>query len=597
MKFFGVFSCLLLAFFKGYSSDVFSIKIVKEEKIRNDSLFFQMIDQNRAIDNAGIVFFSFYQLPLGTAVQKMGWLENGICNQFIYSNGLSNGKFFLSVYTQKNAVENSRSQFLIFIEKGKLLSVQHLEDTLATSLIVEPESGTLLSGFSNKIMIAALDNKIGKVKTEKITISTETGEILSSFIVAGKRLVDIYLEDGKRYLFRTVTSNGQIILKGNDYGYVIKCLQIKDSIDIEIYRGKLEPSEKLSFCVRVNNKIDTVAQLVFDDSLHVLQTKMYGSSLVQSFVSFLLINEQNNIIAQRYWQPDSDIYNTSSFYQKAISQQLTIDSSYGMEFSCRGCNREKITYQITNANNALLHVGQVLWKSDTVFAIQDMQIFGEANLVLQVSRNDANWKPDIQSIEVPTPKPPDFFYVNEEKVVVDQKAYKVDTLIANTRFLKNGVLPEVTVKGVRKTRLDELEEKYVKNIMFKSLFSVDINVMDDENSRSGLTLFEYIRNKIPITNIVNYENKLSKTKQKFLTYRGIPLSFWIDEAPFEDQEKYAEYINSINPSEVAYIKLLKNGLRSAGGTILIYTKRGDEKPKDNRFAQQVLIQGIEGWDD
>jgi len=601
---------LLLCFHVGYAADIFSIKIRNEEKLGSDSLFFQLIDQQRVIKNNGVVRVDIFHAPSGYREQKMTWIEDGICNQYISFKGIKAGKLFIRAATTLGGIENSKSEFLVFIEQARVVSVQDLYSNELPALRVEAESGDLLESFSNKIAISTLNSKTGKLQKEQVSITNENGDTLSRFTVAGKRLIDIYMEPGKQYYLRTSSVTKPIELKGTSYGYGIQCKQIGDSIEIDIQRSKLQPVEQVHFCLQVNNKLDTIASFVFDDTLFVMNARFYWPQTNNQYISFVLLNNSNYILAKRYWVPDTDLQKQSSFFTKLNTSQLTIDSVFTMQFTCKGCDREKITYQVTDKDNTLSGVGQVQWLSDTVFAINNMQLVGKGYLALSVDRNNINWKPIIQSIATPIAKPTPMFYAKED--------------IANTLTTNNSngqkdmfnvvssgdLLPEVSVEGVRKTRIEELEEKYVNNITFKSLFSVNINVLDDENSRNGLTLLKYANQKIPITQLKIVGSYYTPSiKREAIYFRGGEVEYWIDEV-FYEGESGAQLANNIYPSDVAYIKLIKKpirGLVGSGGRLLsggggglgpqgalvIYTKKGDEKELDKRFSHRVAIEGIQ----
>lgn len=571
-----------------YAADIFSIKIIKEEKLASDSLFFQLIDQQRVIQNDGIVKVDIFHAPSGYREQKFVWMQEGICNQFVSFNGLKEGKLFIRASTTLGNIENSKSEFLVFVEQAKVVSVQDLYSNVLSALKVEVESGELLEGFSNKIAISTINTQTGKLQKEQVFITSENGDTLSKFAVGGKRLIELYVEQGKKYYLQTNTTTKPIQLKGTSDGYGIKCKQVGDSIDIEVLRGKQEPVTQLHFCLQVNNKLDTIESFVFDDSLFVMNARFYWPRTNNQHISFVLLNNSNFVLAKRYWEPDTELQKQSPFFTKLKTSTFMIDNAFTMQFTCKGCDREKITYQVMDKDNVLSSVGQVKWLSDSVFAINGLQLVGKGYLALSVDRNNMNWKPIIQSIALPVEKPTSIFYAKE-----DAKNIVVTSNTANPKdmykqLINENLLPEVSVEGVRKTRLEELEEKYVTNIMFKSLFSVNINVIDDDNSRNGITLFEYARQKIPLLNIKTVG------KDQKLIFRGGEVEYWIDEVPFTGSSG-ANLANSINPSDVAYIKLLKNSIRGLGGgsgAFLIYTRKGNEKELDKRYHQRVVMEGI-----
>lgn len=585
-----IFLIILLQY--TYAADILSIKIIKEEKLASDSLFFQLIDQQRAIQNDGIVKVDIFHAPSGYREQKMVWMQDGICNQFVSFNGLNEGKLFIRATTTLGNIENSKSEFLVFVEQAKVVSVQDLYSNELSALKVEVESGELLEGFSNKIAISTINTKTGKLQKEQVIITTENGDTLSRFTVGGKRLLELYVEQGKQYYVQTSTISKPVQLKGTSDGYGLKCKQIGDSIDIEVLRGKQEPVTQLHFCMQVNNKIDTIESFVFDDSLFVMNARFYWPQTNNQYISFVLLNNSNVVLAKRYWEPDTELQKQSPFFTKLKTHTIKIDSAFTMQFTCKGCDRERITYQVSDKDNVLSGVGQVKWLSDSVFAINGLQLVGKGYLALSVDRKNMNWKPIIQSVAFPIEKPTSIFYAKEDTKNIVATSNTADPKDMFKPVNNDNLLPEVSVEGVRKTRLEELEQKYVKNIMFKSLFSVSINVLDDENSRNGITLFEYARQKIPLLNIK------TEGKDQKLIFRGGEVEYWIDEVPFTGSSG-ANLANSINPSDVAYIKLLKNSIRGLGGgsgAFLIYTRKGNEKELDKRYHQRVAIEGIQNFE-
>lgn len=577
-----------------YAADFFSIKINKEEKLAGDSLFFQLIDQQRAIQNDGVVKVDIFHAPSGYREQKMVWMQDGICNQFVSFKGIKEGKLFIRATTTLGNIENSKSEFLVFVEQAKVVSVQDLYSNELSALKVEVESGELLEGFSNKIAISTINTKRGKLQKEQVIITTENGDTLSRFTVGGKRLIELHVEQGKQYYLQTSTTTKPIELKGTSYGYGIKCKQIGDSIDIEVLRGKREPVTQLHFCLQVNNKLDTIESFVFDDSLFVMNARFYWPPTNNQHISFVLLNNSNGVLAKRYWEPDTELQKQSPFFTKLKTRTITIDSAFTMQFSCKGCDREKITYQVMDKDNVLSGVGQVKWLWDSVFAINGLQLVGKGYLALSVDRKNMNWKPIIQSVAFPIEKPTSIFYAKEDAKNIVATSNTADPKDMFKPVNNDNLLPEVSVEGVRKTRLEELEQKYVTSIMFKSLFTIPINVLDDENARTGLTLLQYVNQKIPITRLQNVGSRFGG-KREALIFRGSEVEYWIDEV-FYNADAGATLLQNTFPGDVAYIKLLKNSIRGLGGgsgALLIYTRKGNEKELDKRYHQRVAIEGIE----
>ncbi len=145
------------------------------------------------------------------------------------------------------------------------------------------------------------------------------------------------------------------------------------------------------------------------------------------------------------------------------------------------------------------------------------------------------------------------------------------------------MLEEVIVKGVRKTKLQEFEEKYVSG-----LFSGDATrKMDflEEDLGPYANVFDYLISRVPGLSIVQ-PNYMDETDPDGAGYRifyrqsasvssmgNIPMSIFLDEVQVD-----ANVVANLPANQIAMIKIYSNFVGAAGGgaggAMAIYTKRG-----------------------
>jgi len=130
-----------------------------------------------------------------------------------------------------------------------------------------------------------------------------------------------------------------------------------------------------------------------------------------------------------------------------------------------------------------------------------------------------------------------------------------------------------------------LEDKYVNSNMFKQLFERRINVLDDEQARNGMHIFDYIAMRYPIITVRYRQIKVPIPR----VVKTLGLDYYVDEI-FTDEE----VAGNIPVFDVAYIKIFNNPIRGTGKrAIAIYTRKGNEKEPNPYVKYQLSISGIQ----
>jgi len=158
------------------------------------------------------------------------------------------------------------------------------------------------------------------------------------------------------------------------------------------------------------------------------------------------------------------------------------------------------------------------------------------------------------------------------------------------------MLGEVVVLGVKKTKLQQFEEKHVSG-----LFAGDaLRTMDFLSDDLGpyANVLDYLRFRVPGLSIVepNYENDPTAAGYQIYFRQGptisdmgvIPMTVFLDEVEVDPN-----VIASIPGSQVAMVKLFSNFVGAAGGgaggALAVYTKRGEDFLNATQSSGDMLV--------
>ncbi len=193
-------------------------------------------------------------------------------------------------------------------------------------------------------------------------------------------------------------------------------------------------------------------------------------------------------------------------------------------------------------------------------------------------------------------KSPDQLVLNEESrktgmeidtnlIAKNIKNASEETKVALMRAKKEKeqVLQEVIVKGKVKSNEQKLDEKYASG-MFSGGDSHNFDVMNDPFAVGSQTIFQYLQGKVAGLQI----NTSGGTPS--LTWRGGSPVFYLDEVQTD-----VSMVQNLNMNDVAYVKVFSPGQvgiisSSGGGAIAIYTKKGGDRPTDDKAKGLSYVQ-------
>lgn len=138
------------------------------------------------------------------------------------------------------------------------------------------------------------------------------------------------------------------------------------------------------------------------------------------------------------------------------------------------------------------------------------------------------------------------------------------------------LLSEVTVKTKAKSKIKQLEERYIRNGVFNSYAAATLDLTDTR--AYGSNIFEYLKARLPGVTIngsggdytLNYRNSMS------LRSGLIPMTLFLNESQVTSID-----IASIPVTDIAMVKLYSTGFvgaegNGAGGVLAVYTKKGED---------------------
>jgi hypothetical protein len=213
----------------------------------------------------------------------------------------------------------------------------------------------------------------------------------------------------------------------------------------------------------------------------------------------------------------------------------------------------------------------------------------QSNATKQRRVNTAFTTPQLSSIffSVKTIIPKSYFELPDENLKVKiNNGYNFNKL---TKF--NGILlDEIKVLARVKSEKEKYEKKYITGRM-GSMPTKEIDFLTEPTTNAG-NIFDYLRSRLNGVNIsggpldysINYRNTRS------LMGGPIQMNIFLDEFQVD-----ASQVATLRVQDVAMVRVFSNGGLSggAGGSLAIYTKKGDGSFSDNSIAhKEHLIEGF-----
>lgn len=485
---------------------------------------------------------------------------------------LNGQPIYLTNYKLVSEIDSAPSQLMPMVDNSILSPVSFFA-----------ESGKLLNGFSQRVQI--LPNFDGKGFTGRIKLYDVIGNQLSDFVFKEQRILYLTMPDTgsiKCVLNDTLTS----WLHGSRKGYALLNTPKGDSVEIVVYRGLDEPSQSLSLVLETNGKKQLLLNLSIDPEVFIYKTSLAKQFLNDQPYALRLQNEANQIMAQRYFMPINKVGNYFPLVKIDNIQKILADPAFTTVFKFRSkVIKPPITYHIVKEGGELVDLGNVAWINDTLFTINPLQLFGNGNIQFNIAKREL-YGNDF-SITESKPYVYDSIKLFFTKYKANKPLFSKQMMFENynPNIQSRYLLPNVTVTTKAKTRIEELEDKYVSSNMFKQIFEKKINVLDDDQARNGLNIFDYIAMR-DMRLRVTYSNKTFPTSKVIKT---IAADFYVDEV-FTDAESIAD----MPVSEIAYIKVFNNPIRGSGArAIAIYTKKGNENESSSIIKYRLPLIGMQ----
>ncbi len=191
---------------------------------------------------------------------------------------------------------------------------------------------------------------------------------------------------------------------------------------------------------------------------------------------------------------------------------------------------------------------------------------------------------------------PAFDFINElspatYKFIENEKANK---LIKNSNLL-DSLIKKFTLQQVTVTARPELKLNNLDNIYTFGLFSGSnayrLNVADDEFFQNSFDLGNYIVSQIPGISYSNDFNMMMAFDATPFSWRGSPTSIYLDEIKVS-----WDLVRNIPRNNIGYIKIFRpiffgDIQKSAGGAIVIYTKKHFDSPVQFDTKESELLKG------
>lgn len=528
--------------------------------------------------------------------------------------GMDTGYYLVRAYTKESRPENTQS---IAIGIDIPVQEQSKEEQLTASLY--PEGGNVLVNFTNRFAVS-LCTQTGRPVQDHLLIRNNQNQVIAVCSTGNNGwaavdiptlrndVITIYTNKGK--LLHTINTKNDEIVK--DVGFCLHIEQQGEQIIAEMRKAEGELSRKASFQVFYKDILLYESAGVFREDTTIVATSFSTKGLENKLLR-LVLKDGNDIVASERLallpavKNEADALTVEAeiscgidgmmpFYIENYLPQTIFDNLIAMKgkkqpvsipkvaegFSLRFQNKalsgQTVNYTITDTIGNLIQVGKVLSDSTGLFAIEGCLFKRQARILFY---NEGKQIAGFTPVHT--------YYMEEKEGRIALN--KLEALIqkTDTKVLKSGLfelpalskpvsisaekeLQGVTVVGVKKSRIEELEEKYVNSGMFKDMNSISISVEDDANAIT-YTLIQYLIKEIPGL-MVRKENIGGVSKEGLIYRRGY-VDFFIDETPLTD----INILPNVFLGDIGYIKFFRNPVN--GG---MAAQRGGAMLRGSSFA-------------
>lgn len=490
-------------------------------------------------------------------------------------------------------------------------------DFLGKPLIrLYPEGGKAIPGFANRIAVF-LQTLSGNPLAEKLYFRNRYNQLLASgqpditgWCVINLPVVEndtIRILDFRGTLIKKLYVNSDSLFSNT--GFTLHVQDEQDKLVVEVMRAQHAQDRKVIAEMYYQDKLLADAVINFREDTAIVATSFQVSGLDNRLLEIVLKDEKGSQLCERYYFINKP--NTTAVSQKlaaellcnervAFAPYLTYTANRSIEstliavqhrnvdslpgepetgFTISLINpmvrNKEVNYSIYSVNNELLQIGTATTDREGGLHITGCGFKGNGFVKLYEN------KKELTGFQVLIPP-----LSSTEKSMMASVLSELENNFTGLPPIQKEInnadsardaltLQNITVQSEKKSRISELDDKYVKNGIFKSRNGTQVNVEDDPMA-INYSVTDYLLKNIPGLMIRNNSFR----------YKMGYIEFYINEMLVSD-------IAMLSMNDIGYIKffsspvgsgfsaqrggaMLRGDSFAAGlqGSVAIYTKKG-----------------------
>ena len=494
---------------------------------------------------------------------------------------------------------------------------------ISPTLTLYAEGGQALSGFTQTFLGTLLSPQ-GTPLQKTIFIRNKEYQLIAAGKTNLKGMVALKIPLVKDDVLTISTAGGEslAVYQTNDTafcketGFAIQASHADGQLLAEAWRGIAELKNNLNLHLYSNDTLLFETHCIFREDTNIIVTSFPLQNLTNRLLKLVLTDANNNTYASRYFfVPDNAAQTSLAFlpddlpcmdnqtclldindrliaftnFHKRISKQ-----GFSLFFQNKNVPNTLLNYAIIDEKNVLLQAGLSEVNNNGIIELSECVFENRAYVQFYSQGKTVNGFQNIGNPNLPIfPKE---IIASEIKKLILTGNDSADKMI-NRNFIelvKNNdetTMEEVTVSSTKKSRVEELDEIYVSNGMFRDMFSIKVDVESDNFA---------INYKAPI-----YAQKVIPGLTAGLNYRGGYIDIYLDEVLIDKP-----VFDNIFMGDIAYMKFFKNPVRggmaaqkggallkgdgyAAGlqGSLALYTKKHVEKGSTNTGNKGIPVYG------
>ncbi|MEI6263810.1 MAG: hypothetical protein WCP74_01825 [Sphingobacteriia bacterium] len=457
------------------------------------------------------------------------------------------GNYLLNAYISNQKPHENINPAIISYG-STLESAQNKAETGFINAI--PQSDHALSNFNNRFIIQ-IHNKDTIPIQRDFLVHNQNNLLIAKGRTnqSGIALLDIPNKKGDIYTVSAKDCDNVFLSTFSDTGFAIQVNGI-EQLSISILKGENEKRIQPRLFIYIDTLLISETKLNFENQIGIIETLLDGNKLYGKLLTFTLFDQNDVFILKHHFWVSNSNTNASIILKKSErtihrDHLNSIVSTFPLQFQTDIAPNANLSYSLLDSNNQIIKIGQTKVDNNGSVEIPDCYFFGKTKLNLFFTESmPSNTKKYVfskkvsneylQKLAVYFPKKPEIKYPSNNYQWVNDTIYSKE------------MLPSVLVKARKKTRIQEMDEKYISNGMFRSPISRDIVVEDDASAQHYYRRFnDYLMKYIPGLMVLKGE----------LMYRMGSVEVYVDEMQGKALPD--------DMDEIAYIKFIKGSLRGS----------------------------------